>query len=53
MAIIKEYKTAKGVTIKFNDIAYADKLEEEREQLRKNVDKTLSLIFSKRMRGTQ
>lgn len=46
MAIIMEYKTAKGVTIKINDAAYADKTEEEKQKLRENVNKTVSAILS-------
>ena len=48
MAIVKEYKTAKGVTIKFNDAAYADKSEEERQKLREEVDRVISAILLKR-----
>ena len=48
MAIVMEYKTAKGVTIKFNDAAYADKSEEERQKLREEVNKTISAILLKR-----
>ncbi|WP_160201881.1 MULTISPECIES: hypothetical protein [Anaerotruncus] len=45
MAIIKEYKTAKGVIIRFNDAAYADKTEEEKQKLRENVNKVISQIL--------
>lgn len=46
MAIVKEYKTANGVTIKINDAAYADKTEEEKQELRENVNKTVYAILS-------
>lgn len=48
MAIVKEYKTAKGVTIRFNDAVYADKSEEERQKLREEVDRAISAILLKR-----
>ena len=48
MAIIKEHKTAKGVTIRFNDAAYADKTEEEKQKLRENVNKVISQILFNR-----
>ncbi len=48
MAIVKEYKTAKGVTIKFNDAAYTNKSEEERQKLREEVNKTISAILQRR-----
>lgn len=50
MAIVKEYKTAKGVTIRFNDAAYADKSEEERQKLRENLNIVISQILSKQRR---
>lgn len=46
MAIVMEYKTAAGVTIKINDAAYADKTEEEKQELRENVNKTVYDILS-------
>lgn len=49
--IVKKYKTAKGATIIFDDAAYRDKSEEEREALRKKVDATISQIFSNRIRS--
>ena len=42
MAIVKECKTAAGVTIKFNDAVYAGKSEEEKEKLRKDINRTIS-----------
>ena len=45
MAIVKEYKTASGVTIKFNDAAYADKSEEEKKKLREEINRTISRIL--------
>lgn len=48
MAIVKEYKTAAGVTIKFNDAAYADKTEAEKQKLREEVNKTISAILQRR-----
>lgn len=46
MAIVMEYKTANGVTIKFNDAAYADKTEEEKQELREEINKKISQILS-------
>ncbi|MEE0740766.1 MAG: hypothetical protein U0M21_00530 [Emergencia sp.] len=48
--IVKEYKTAKGVTIIFDDAAYRDKNEEEKAALRRNVDETISRILNNQLR---
>ena len=48
MAIVMEYKTAAGVTIKINDAAYADKTEKEKQELREELNKNIStLLLSK------
>lgn len=47
MAIVKEYKTAKGVIIRFNDAAYAEKAEKEKQELRENLNIVISQILSK------
>lgn len=48
MAIVMTYKTAAGVTIKFNDAAYAGKSEEEKQKLREQVNRDISRIFADR-----
>ncbi len=50
MAIVMEYKTAAGVTIKINDAAYADKTEEEKQELREEINKKISQILSMQKR---
>ena len=48
MAIVKECKTAAGVTIKFNDAVYAGKSEEEKEKPRKEINRTIARILLKK-----
>lgn len=50
MAIVMEYKTAAGVTIKFNDAAYAGKTEGEKQELREEINKKISQILSMQKR---
>ena len=47
--IVKEYKTQSGVTIKFNNDAYADKSENEKAELRTAIDKTISAILMQKV----
>lgn len=47
--IVKEYKTPAGVTIKFNNDAYADKSESEKAELRTAIDKTISVLLMKKV----
>lgn len=47
--IVKEYKTPSGVTIKFNNDAYADKSKSEKAELRTAIDKTISALLLKKV----
>lgn len=47
MAVIKEYKNAAGVTIVFNNEAYIKKSEAEKEDLREDINSTISKILLK------
>ena len=47
--IVKEYKTPSGATIKFNNDAYADKSESEKAELRTAIDKTISVLLTKKV----
>lgn len=40
MAIVKEYTTPKGSTIKFNDEAYRDQTPEEKAAVIENIERT-------------
>lgn len=50
MATVKEYKTAAGVTIRFSDAAYSGKSDEEKEQIREDINKTISMILTNQRR---
>ncbi|WP_324825111.1 hypothetical protein [Sinanaerobacter sp. ZZT-01] len=45
MAVVMEYTTSDGTTIKINDEAYRDKTEEELQRVRENIHRVASRLF--------
>ena len=53
MAVVMEYTTSNGVHVTFHDDAYKDKTEEEKEALRRNIDKTINELLANMARRKQ
>lgn len=53
MALVQEYTLEGGTRIRFYDDEYQDKTEEEKESLRKNIDRTVNDLIIDMAYGKQ